>query len=410
MIASIKNKIKLSFETCIIGEEGIWFSAFDHNGLYFKGRLSKKAILVGVIPNERKYALRLYASMVRYENKIFLIPFLAKEVAVYDIDQKEFKKIPLKKVSEFGDKKLANEMAKFWCSKLYKDTLFLFPHNYPALVMINVHTYEVSYLSEFVYELETLSINREPYITDIYVENHMVYGSCACANVVLQVDLVEKSVNVCKIPVDANGFNGITKIGNEIWLAPRIMGGIVCFNIKGNIVSVYDKYPEGFQYSCVPFHTLYQCADGILLIPDLSNQFVLLDIQTKNMKSIGYLSNLIDGERLEGTYSFDKTMAYSMNNDQLRFMSGKDYTFYLVNINSNRIQQENFYSTIGYPDKSCLSIGVLQQNINLFFCENIKFGLLPFLVYVEEMKELETEERKSLKEIGEEIYEKLSKL
>lgn len=410
MIADIKNKTKLSFETCIIDEDGIWFSAFDHNGLYFKDRLSEKTVLAGIIPNERKYALRLYASMIRYGSKIFLVPFLAKEVAVYDIDQKVFKKIPLKKVSEFGDRKLANEMAKFWCSKLYRDTLFLFPHNYPALVMINIHTYEVSYLSEFVCELETLSVNQEPYITDIYVENHMVYGSCACANVVVQVDLAEKNVNVCEIPIDANGFNGITKIGDEIWLAPRVMGGIVCFNTKRNIVSVYDKYPEGFQYSYVPFHTLYQCENGILLIPDLSNQFVLLDVQTKNMKSVDYLSDLINGERLEGIYSFDKTMAYSKNNDQLRFMSGKDYTFYLVDINSNRIQQENFYSTIGYPNKDCLSVGVLQRNINIFFCENIKFGLLPFLVYVGEMEELKTEEKKSLKEIGEKIYEKLFKL
>ena len=388
MVVDNENRIKLSFETCIIDGGGIWFVAFDHNGLYFRDRLSKKTDLIGIIPNEGKYVFRLYTSMIRYGSKIFLIPFLAKEVAVYDINKKEFKKIALKNVNEFGDRKQASDRAKFWCSQLYADTLFLFPHNYPALVMIQVHTFEVSYLTDFVDELEGASINQEPYITDVYVENHMAYCSCSCANVIVRVNLAERNASVCKIPVKANGFNGITKIGDEIWLAPRIVGGIVCFNCKEETVSVYDNYPDGFQCSYVPFHTLYQCREGILMVPDLSNQFLLLDYKTKNIKNVDYLSDLIDGERFEGIYSFDNTMAYSKKDDLLMFMSGKDYTFYMVNINNERIQHENFYSYSSYPKKDCLSVGGLQSNRDIFFEENKNFGLSPFLVYVEERKKL----------------------
>lgn len=410
MIVENENKIKLSFETCIIEEEEIWFTAFDHNGLYFKDRLSEKTDLAGIIPNEKKYALRLYASMEKCGNKIFLIPFSAKEVAVYDSEKKEFKKIALKNISEFANRKLANDRAKFWCSQLYADTLFLFPHNYPALVMINIHTLEVSYVSEFVHELEQLSINQEPYITDVYVENHIAYCSCSCANAVVQVNLAEKNVSICKVAVDANGFNGITKIGNEIWLAPRIDGGIVCFDTKKNKGFVYDKYPKGFQCSYAPFHTLYQCGRGILLMPDLSNQFVLLDLQTQNMENIAYLSDLINGEQLEGIHAFDKTMAYSMEDNQLRFMSGNDYTFYLVDIDSGRIQQEDFYSDDSYPKKNCLPVGTLNWNTDIFFYENDKFGLSPFLAYAEERENLKEEEKKQFKAIGEKIYEKFSEL
>ena len=106
-----KNKVKLSFETYIKEADKIWFTTYDHNGLYCKRSGNKDAVLVGIVPYERRYALRLYASMKKYGNNIFLVPFFANEIAVYNTVSKIFTKLPLKKIDEFGQKKLANENA-----------------------------------------------------------------------------------------------------------------------------------------------------------------------------------------------------------------------------------------------------------------------------------------------------------
>ncbi len=405
-----KKKIKLSFETYIIEEDKTWFTAFDHNGLYCNYNGSEEAVLEAVIPDERRYAFRLYAEIKKYKSRIFLIPFSADEVAVYDISKKIFTKLPLKKVDEFGQKKLVNENAKFWCSKVYKRYLFLFPHNYPAMAIIDMHTLEISYVSDFVDELEQLSVNNEPYITDVCVENEMAYCSCACAKAIVQIELKSRNIKIIKVPVHVEGFNGILKIGRNIWLIPRVKGGVVCFDLERNTTTLFDDYPEGFSSSYVPFHTLYKCKKGILLIPALSEQFVLLNTKTGKMENIKYLSDLICGDRIEDIYSCDKTMAYSMEDETISFMSGKDYGFYKVNMETEEVFKNEFYITNSYPQKECYSLANLKPGYNLIFVENEAFDICDYIECVEDLLRLRNNESKLLSIDGKGLYEKLIRI
>lgn len=405
-----KNKVKLSFETYIEEEDKIWFPAYDHNGLYCKQRENEEAILQGIVPYERRYAFRLYASIKKYGNKIFLIPFLANEIAVYDIDTNIFIKLSLKKVDGFGQKKLANENAKFWCSEVYGSFLYLFPHNYPAMVIINMRTLEINYVSDFINELEAQSVNNEAYITDVCVENGIAYCSCGCAEVILQIEMKNRNITIYKVPICGNGFNGILKLGTDIWLTPRIEGGVVCFGIKRNTVTVYEKYPDGFTSSYVPFHTLYKCEKGIILFPNLSEQFILLDTKTGEMENIKYASDLICGDKIENTYGFDNTMAYSIDGDTISFMSGKDYSFYKVNIDTGEICKTEFYTTNLYPQRRFLSLG----NLILWDCdligESVPFDSCMFIEYIKERNRWRNDKDKFLGAEGKEIYAKLARI
>lgn len=402
-----KNKVKLSFETYIKEADKIWFTTYDHNGLYCKRSGNKDAVLVGIVPYERRYALRLYASMKKYGNNIFLVPFFANEIAVYNTVSKIFTKLPLKKIDEFGQKKLANENAKFWCSEVYDGFLFLLPHNYPAMVIINMRTLEINYVSNFINELELQSVNNEAYITDVCVENGIAYCSCGCAQIIVKINMKSRNVTICKIPICGNGFNGILKLGTHIWLTPRIKGGVVCYCIKRNTVTLYEKYPDGFTASYVPFHTLYQCEKGIILFPNLSDQFILLNIKTGEMENIKHVSDLISGDKIEDTYGFDNTMAYSIDGKTISFMSGKDYSFYRVNIDTGEFYKTEFYTTNVYPQKRFLSLG----NLSLWECDLIgesePFDSCMFIEYIKERHRLRNDEDKFLGAEGKEIYAKL---
>lgn len=403
-----KNKIKISFEAYIHEEDKLWFVAFDHNGLYCKCGGSEEAVLEAIIPNERKYAFRLYAGMKKYGNKIFLIPFLADEVAVYDINKKMFTKLSLKKVTEFGQKKIANENAKFWSSEIYGEFLFLFPHNYPAIVIINMCTLEIVYISDFIIELEKLSINNEPYITDVCVENKIAYCSCGCFEGFVQFGLKNRNIKICKVPVRGSGFNGILKIGSNIWLTPRVDGGVVRFDLKRNMTTVYDRYPKDFSSSYVPFHTLYKWEEGILLMPDLSEQFVYLNPRTGEMENIKYLSDFISGEKSEDSYGYDKTMAYSIDGETISFMSGKDYTFYSINIKTGEICQNEFYITSSYPKKGLFSLANIRPGDCLVFEEKDAFDICDFVEDMEELIRLRHNESKLLGAKG--LYETLVRI
>lgn len=401
------NTIKLSFETYMIDENKIWFPAFDHNGLYFQDQTEKEAVLAGIIPNEEKYMIRLFSSMQKWKNRIFLIPFAAQNISIYDTVRNEFQQIPLRTINDFGEKKHANELAKFWCSELYDNYLFLFPHNYPALVIIHAETLEIEYIYDFIDDLEKQAINGEPYITDICVENGTAYCSCGCANVVIQIELRERNIKFYEIPGAVNGTNGILKIQNEIWLAPRIKGGILCFDQKKNKVSIYDQYPDGFQSKHLPFHTLFKCSNGIVLIPDLSEDFILLDAQSGKMCSMQYLSDFISGKFEKYAYSIDKTMAYGIKGDTISFMSGKDYNFYIVNLATHDVKKYEFFITNIYPEIGMIPFSKCNFEHNHVFAENQTYRLRSYLSYITNTNYVKKELLCTTNIKGEKIYHAL---
>ena len=82
-------------DAVVIGDRA-YFTSSTYNGFFYSEVGEKYAQHIGVIPGEMIDGMRLYASLqIVDERFICMIPFTAKEIAVYDIINDSFSKIPL---------------------------------------------------------------------------------------------------------------------------------------------------------------------------------------------------------------------------------------------------------------------------------------------------------------------------
>lgn len=375
------KKIKLSYECYVREGNYIWAAAFDHNGLYKINTRTDKVEFIGLFMNEKKYECRLYASAVKVGGKIVFIPFTAREIAVYDILNNTIQKIGLKTIESFGNHQHANELCKFWSSTKWENTVYMLPHNYPAIVLMDVNTLELRYCSEFIDELERMSVNdaTEPYVTDLYQNKQMIYCSCGCANAVILMNLKELYVEVHNIPVNTYGFNGILKDEQYLWLAPRRDGGLTRYDTVTGETEQYTDYPLGFEAPMVPFHSLYKYHEGFLLLPALGNQFIYFDKEKGTMDNVDYLSRLICIKKEEGVYSFDITMAYSVDGNQLTFMNGMNYNWCIVDLDNNKVETKTYWIENNYPRSEVLWWYRHTHEVEMVILENYGIRLLDYL-------------------------------
>ncbi len=346
---------RLSYE--FFWEEGdkFWFSAFDHNGLYCRDNTTQEVNFLGKIPGELEYQFRLYSSIFKVGEKIFLIPHNAISIAVYDIKFEKFSKIFLKEVSCFGKQKIAMEQHKFWKSVLYNKEIIMMPCNYPAMVILNIKTFEIRYITDFVQKLDRLSLIAQPYITDMKIENDIAYCSCGCMNAVIKINLRSHESEIIVVPSKSDGYAGIAKVNDDIWLGPVISGGIIRYNTKTKKIIEYIDYPEDLKYPAVPFQTFFRYGNRLLLVPALANQFILLNIQNGKMEKIEELSRIISKEKDKNVYSYDTATAYFYQDYVLTFVNGADYGIYRYDFEREEIKSFYLYSKRHYPKAENIS-------------------------------------------------------
>lgn len=346
----IGRDVALSFEAFAEDDGGTWYLGYDHNGLYYYDNKNRNIQFIGLIPNEERYATRLYSSMVIVDDYLIMIPYAATEIAVYKKSSKSFMKIEIKSIGLFQYiGKNVDERAKFWSYALLREQLFMFPHNYTAIAILDLNSWKVEYSIDLFCELDKITDNGEAYVTDVTCEENMVYGSCGNASAFFSINLDTYRYTIKKVKTKVNGFNGILHRGNSIWLAPRIGRTIVRYDEDIGSISEYDDYPEGFMGDYIPFHKIYHTEYGLLLFANFANFFIMLNEENGEMKNVKFLSNIVSEKRNKGSYATDRTMAYSCDGIIVKFVSGRTNELCIANLYDENVRRTYFFSSGEYP-------------------------------------------------------------
>lgn len=92
----VKNSVEEDVEIpiwpcafCVDGDD-IWFVHGKMNVLMRYNMRENYTYIVGKVPNEKDFQDCLYAGMYKWKNRIYLIPFLAREIAIFDVKTKQF--------------------------------------------------------------------------------------------------------------------------------------------------------------------------------------------------------------------------------------------------------------------------------------------------------------------------------
>lgn len=127
-----------------------YFMAMNFNRIYEVNLENNEVRFWGSIPGESVVAKRLFSDFICVGNKLFFVPDRASFIHVLDENAKEIRRLKLEnKISEYFKSDL-----KFLKAILINDIIYIIPYAYPAMIMLNIYSYEIVYIDSFIKDCE----------------------------------------------------------------------------------------------------------------------------------------------------------------------------------------------------------------------------------------------------------------
>lgn len=210
------SKVPLVTEDMVIVENNAYFFSFSFNGLYTMNMTEQNVHLCGSVPWEPLMRDYLFVTSAEVDGRIYLIPYLAHSIAVYNIETSEFTKIELK------EELLTIDGLFLAVEKVEKD-LFLFGAKAPYIVKLDTVTNKMTYLQDwhrgvapFIFDETRAFFWRQV----VALENKFYIPFCN-ANSILEFDINTLESTLHVIGEEAIGYSGICFDGKNFWCSPE---------------------------------------------------------------------------------------------------------------------------------------------------------------------------------------------
>jgi hypothetical protein len=223
------DDLPLVFENFIQVDNDYWFTAFNLNGLFRMNAKTWKADFMGCFPGENDW-LRLYFNIIQYKNLLIFAPFAAQQIALYRMDTSEFINIPLHNPQDAEKENTTGNIPyvvyrKFSVCTQYGGYAFFFPCTYPAIIKLNLETYETEYMYEPLKQLNKLAKRPELYYfrKGVQIDN-VVKLWCVAANASVEFDMETCQLNICGAANDGTAYIEAVYDDECCWLFPKASG------------------------------------------------------------------------------------------------------------------------------------------------------------------------------------------
>lgn len=271
----MKHTTKIFVEDCVLVENKLYFFSRDWNALYTVNLRSKEITFVSRIPEEDVLAKRLCAGIVHYKGKLIFSPMMAKKIWIYDLENNQWIGLERKRMV---DEEFCQEIFR---AIKYKNYLLFIGSNYPAIIRMDLDTYELSYLTEPYAFLKPLKDEVECYFRyDCCLKNNQLLLASCLNNYVLCINLDTFDFSWCEVGDKGFRYSGIVWDGKDYWLSPRTGTPIVRWN--GKDIVEYIPLPEElrnemYNFLGITYH------DGKVILPGmLQNKTLIIEPNTYN--------------------------------------------------------------------------------------------------------------------------------
>lgn len=219
------ERSKVMIEDAIFFENKVWCYSRKLNYLLAFDVRTSEVTFCQKVPYKREGKERLYASMKEIDGKIYLIPFYAKKMMVFDIKKELFSEIEL----DEDVFKMKQDGPFFMAVESYARYLYVFPAYSKFILRVDTDTNEVAYISGWEKEIEEFSFEKNDgyFRRQVVLLDDKMYVPFCTANAVLELDCVTMKYKIHQLGQQNMGYSGIGFDGKAFWLSARKGDSIV---------------------------------------------------------------------------------------------------------------------------------------------------------------------------------------
>lgn len=381
-------------------ENYYWFSEIQYNGFYRVDKQTGVSELLFRFSGEDLEGLALFRQILKAGDWFVFSPMSAKKIVLYHSISKEIKYISLKPVE--GKRKIQYKSnGNFSSMALWDGKVFFFPWTYPAVVVLDLQTMSLRYLSGIVNRLEHdmpehPSRNVMLYFNCSLQNAQKVYLPSACSNHLAVLDLETLKEEIHPIHEKETGFHGIAFDGTHLWLAPVFGTDLVKWTHDTcEIVALEKDVQTGKNLvnQLQVYHNRLFVSSGFgLKIYEVDVQTHQVTVAQELMKHLPQTAGFQN--------AFSTLMLYfHIVDNRLDFICGNDRHWYTYDLETEILSEKSF-------PMDEIGVEILKKR-PVFRPETKQNTLMDFFELVVEMEKIEEkkEQEKPVETIGEIVFQ-----
>lgn len=258
-----KKQILLDAETAYLENEKIYLFGSSFNLLYIYDINTKQVEIIGKIPKYSFISTKLIGRILKWKHKIILLPFMANEVWIWDMGNRQWQEIGIKEASSYK--------MLFYQGFVCHDEVHMIGCYYPAIVRLDMNTLHLTYDSRMYDEIDR-SGNRNDSIyfrTEYIRDNNTVIMGCCNTNRFLKYNLDNYEYELVEAGNKDNDYEGITRINNHMVMVGRHEQSV--YNLDGK----QEKKDIPAEINCHYMATIFLDGQYILLSSVNGNSCVM---------------------------------------------------------------------------------------------------------------------------------------
>ncbi|WP_283592926.1 hypothetical protein [Paraclostridium bifermentans] len=327
-LSSSSNQImenNLCFSDFIKIDKKLWFVHNFLPALFTYDIENQKLEFVKQLPFESGNTVRSYCEIIKYKEKLILIPMSSSEICVYNIKTKEIS------TQEIKQAKYCNFMRGI----TYSNKLFMIPTAYDAIVEFDMEQEYLKYHSKCITKLKKLTGYDGGYnfMYGVVEMENKLYLSSVQSNYILEFDMDNGKYMIHEVGYKGHTYWDMVFDGKYFWLNPFKGKDIVRWNKETNESKVYNSYPEDFNGDSECFLRFIDFDEKIIAVPKTSNMFISIDKKSGKLEQINLDLPEVKNENIfwGSNYYFAKKEGKT----KLYTMSAYDNKLMLIDVEKN---------------------------------------------------------------------------
>lgn len=336
-----KDKASLPCYDCISIHNEYWLSGGKESYLY---HINKDKVLERLlIPNETIDGNRLYNEIIPHRNQLILVPYFAKEIAIYNMENKSFMKIPFKD----------GKRTRFVHGIKFGEKILMVPAYGDAILELDLEKNKLLYHTDCITEIKKTSSENQPlFFNTVVRKENLIVAAAAQTNKVLIFHMDSKEYEYRIVGNDTDGYWSMVYSDGNFWLASNNGCFLTKWNYEKNTWKKIELFPNGFAGENKCFIQLVEAEDHIYIFSKNSNMLLKLNTKTEEITEWDIHTHYKEGSRKNDYYNWPSNyyFARKISNHQIVTMSAYDNSILTIDIESGIIQVDDIEARFDQKD------------------------------------------------------------
>lgn len=237
---------EIVFEDACLMQGKLWCSCSLYNGLFCMDEQEKEIQYVAAIPEEEPGALQLYSKIYYWKQQLILLPYRAKQLAVFHPDTMEFEKHTISPEGENG----------YYTAEIYKDKMLLIPSYTRDFYILDLNSFTPKRLSELSEAVVGQKLDFIHFVVAMQscTVGDKTYFVLQRTNLLCEFHWKDETFCFIELP-EGRVYTEIQAVGNELWIMSLDTPCVVSYHIEKRRYELYSyedldlakEWEEDFQ-------------------------------------------------------------------------------------------------------------------------------------------------------------------